>query len=60
MQSEKLKRDIFFNKLKKKEYARLDKSGDVYLDYTGGNLYPKSLLDNHFNFLKNGVLGNPH
>jgi molybdenum cofactor sulfurtransferase len=60
MQSEKTNRDIFFNCLRRKEFSRLDKLRHVYLDYTGGSLYPQSLLDNHFNFLKNGLFGNPH
>ncbi len=50
----------FFNQLRKDEFSRLDNSGQVYLDYTGGNLYPESLLDQHFNHLRSHVLGNPH
>ena len=60
MESEKLNRDIFFNRLRKKEYARLDKSGHVYLDYTGGNIHPQSLADSHYRFLQNNIYGNPH
>ena len=36
--------DDFFNKLRNKEYAKLDSLGQTYLDFTGGNLHPKSLL----------------
>jgi molybdenum cofactor sulfurtransferase len=60
MEQEKLNRDIFFNRLRKKEYARLDKSGHVYLDYTGGNIHPQSLADRHYRFLQNDIYGNPH
>ncbi|WP_373516915.1 aminotransferase class V-fold PLP-dependent enzyme [Pricia sp.] len=60
MSTEKFDNDTFFNDLRKKEYARLDASGQVYLDYTGGNLYPKSLLDTHYQYLQNAVYGNPH
>src|ERR1051325_9825877 len=50
----------FFCRLRKKEYSRIDKTGQVYLDYTGSNLYPQSLLDKHHKYLKNAVYGNPH
>jgi molybdenum cofactor sulfurtransferase len=60
METEMLNRDIFFNRLRKKEYARLDKSGHVYLDYTGGNIHPQSLVDKHYRFLQNDIYGNPH
>src|SRR5215204_815781 len=52
--------DIFFNKLRKTEYSRLDDQRHVYLDYTGGNIFPKSLVDKHCKFLQQGVYGNPH
>ena len=42
------------------EYDRLDKAGEVYLDYTGGSLYAQSQIDAHVSLLKNAVLGNPH
>ena len=60
MESEKLNRDIFFNRLRKKEFAGLDRSGNVYLDYTGGNIYPQSLVDKHYKYLQQAVYGNPH
>lgn len=50
----------YFNHLRKKEFARLDKSGQVYLDYTGSNLYPESLIKTHQAYLQNSVFGNPH
>ncbi len=55
-----MNRDIFFNKLRKKEFSRLDESGHVYLDYTGGNLYPRCLVEKHQRFLQKAVYGNPH
>ncbi len=60
MELEKLNRDIYFNKLRKKEFAKLDKSGHVYLDYTGGNIHPQSLVDKHYKYLQEAVYGNPH
>ncbi|MEJ7739275.1 MAG: aminotransferase class V-fold PLP-dependent enzyme [Chitinophagaceae bacterium] len=60
MKSGEHNRDVFFNRLRKKEYARLDKLGHVYLDYTGGNIHPKCLADKHFRYLQNAVYGNPH
>ena len=52
--------DVFFENLRKREFARLDQQCHVYLDYTGGNLYPESLVDMHHLFLKKFVFGNPH
>lgn len=42
------------------DYARLDQSGHVYLDYTGGGLYGASQLRLHRELLDSGVFGNPH
>jgi hypothetical protein len=49
--------DAFFNSLRCREFSRLDRHGHVYLDYTGGNLYPQSLVDKHLTYLKNEVYG---
>lgn len=49
-----------FEVLRKTEFSRLDDGGHIYLDYTGGNLYPASLIQKHSNDLLNGVYGNPH
>jgi molybdenum cofactor sulfurtransferase len=57
---EKLNSDLFFNRLRKKEYSRLDKPGHVYLDYTGGNIHPQSLVEKHYRYLQEAVYGNPH
>jgi molybdenum cofactor sulfurtransferase len=48
------------DQLRTVDYARLDRLGHIYLDYTGGSLYPESLLRRHFEFLSANVLGNPH
>lgn len=60
MPPKSLNSDAFFNKLRKKEYSTLDKLGHVYLDYTGGNIHPRCLLDKHYRYLKGAVFGNPH
>jgi selenocysteine lyase/cysteine desulfurase len=48
------------DRLRAEDYARLDASGHVYLDYTGGGLYALSQLRRHFALLENSVFGNPH
>ncbi|MBI1265825.1 MAG: aminotransferase class V-fold PLP-dependent enzyme [Cryomorphaceae bacterium] len=58
--SETLYEDDFFENLRKREFSRLAKEKHVYLDYTGGNLYPESLVVKHFDYLKSNVFGNPH
>lgn len=60
MKREDISPESFFNRLRKKQYTILDKSGHVYLDYTGGNIYPECLLEMHHKFLQNAVYGNPH
>ncbi|MDF1524316.1 MAG: aminotransferase class V-fold PLP-dependent enzyme [Trueperaceae bacterium] len=42
------------------DFARLDRRGDVYLDYTGAGLYPESLVRAHADRLTSGTFGNPH
>lgn len=42
------------------EYRRLDASGHVYLDYTGGSLYAESQVRAHAELLTGSVFGNPH
>jgi len=46
--------------LREREYARLDRLDQVYLDYTGGGLHAESQLRQHMDLLANSVLGNPH
>ena len=50
----------FFEILRNVEYKRLDKNNQVYLDYTGGNLYAKSQIMEHQDLLIHNILGNPH
>jgi selenocysteine lyase/cysteine desulfurase len=46
--------------LRRREFARLDETGTVYLDYTGAALYPASLIHTDASRLANTVFGNPH
>ena len=46
--------------LRRSDFARLDRGGHVYLDYTGGGLYAQSQLREHMRLLESGVFGNPH
>lgn len=50
----------FFEILRNVEYKRLDTHKQVYLDFTGGNLYAKSQILEHQDLLINNILGNPH
>ncbi len=46
--------------LRAAEYARLDRAGHTYLDYTGGGQYAECQLARHHALLSERVLGNPH
>ena len=48
------------DQLRATEYARLDRHGHVYLDYTGGALYAEAQLREHIALLSDGIFGNPH
>jgi molybdenum cofactor sulfurtransferase len=48
------------DELRDRDYARLDRSGQVYLDYTGGGLYADSQMRLHQQVLADHVFGNPH
>lgn len=48
------------DELRNTEYARLDRLGHIYLDYTGGGLYADSQVQAHQHWLLQGVFGNPH
>lgn len=50
----------YFANIRETQFERLDRDHHVYLDYTGGNLYPQSLLQKHFDLLSNNTFGNPH
>jgi molybdenum cofactor sulfurtransferase len=51
---------LIIDDLRAREFSRLDRQGQVYVDYTGGGLYPESLITDHMKFLLGAVLGNPH
>jgi len=46
--------------LRQQEYGRLDRLGQVYLDYTGGGLYADCQIREHQQLLAGHVFGNPH
>jgi molybdenum cofactor sulfurtransferase len=46
--------------LRAADYARLDREGHIYLDYTGGGLYAGSQVRAHMDLLLTHVYGNPH
>ena len=48
------------DELRAADYARLDRLGHTYLDYTGGGLYAESQIRRHHDLLRERVLGNPH
>lgn len=48
------------DELRASDYSRLDRTGQVYLDYTGGGLYADSQVRKHQEILLSGVFGNPH
>ncbi|GJE88298.1 PLP-dependent transferase [Phanerochaete sordida] len=48
------------DELRQREYRRLDQTGETYVDYMGGSLYPESLVDLHMELLRRKVLGNTH
>ncbi len=48
------------DELRRTDFARLDRTGHVYLDYTGGGLYADSQLVEHMSLLRENVYGNPH
>lgn len=52
--------DTALDELRRREFARLDEQGHVYLDYTGGGLYADSQIRRHGELLRSGVFGNPH
>lgn len=46
--------------LRRTDYTRLERTGETYVDYMGGALYPESLIRVHTDFLNRSVLGNTH
>ncbi|MCR9174057.1 MAG: aminotransferase class V-fold PLP-dependent enzyme [bacterium] len=55
-----LQHDSFFEELRASDYARLDENKQVYLDFTGGNLYAQRQIDHHYKELSSNAFGNPH
>lgn len=49
-----------FERLREREFSRLDAQGHVYLDFTGAGLYAESQVRANADFLCGGVFGNPH
>jgi molybdenum cofactor sulfurtransferase len=49
---EALRETAILDELRATEYARLDESGQVYLDYTGGGLYADSQIAEHLGALR--------
>ncbi|GAA0567244.1 aminotransferase class V-fold PLP-dependent enzyme [Paractinoplanes ferrugineus] len=48
------------DELRAREYAHLDRHGEVYLDYTGAGVYAKAQLRAHQERLESRAFGNPH
>ncbi len=46
--------------LRSTSYSRIDRMGQIYLDYTGGGLYADSQIATEQKMLLDGVFGNPH
>ena len=46
--------------LRRTDYSRLERTGETYVDYMGGALYPESLIRVHTDFLNRSVMGNTH
>jgi hypothetical protein len=46
--------------LRRSDFSRLDRTGETYVDYMGGAIYPESLVHVHTDFLKSHILGNTH
>jgi selenocysteine lyase/cysteine desulfurase len=51
---------LLLDEWRESQYNRLDASGQIYLDYTGGGLYSDFQLRQHMEMLRSSVLGNPH
>jgi selenocysteine lyase/cysteine desulfurase len=48
------------DELRRSDFARLERGGHTYLDYTGGGLYAESQVTEHMQLLRGSVFGNPH
>ena len=54
------KSTLAIDELRARDYSRIDRAGQVYLDYTGGGFMPNSQMEQHQQMLLSGVFGNPH
>jgi selenocysteine lyase/cysteine desulfurase len=52
--------EAYFAALRRAEFARLDRRGEAYLDYTGAGLYAASQVRAHAAWLERDTFGNPH
>jgi selenocysteine lyase/cysteine desulfurase len=50
----------YFDELRAREFSRLARTGEAYLDYTGSALYTDSQIRAHAEQLTHGLFGNPH
>jgi len=48
------------DELRARDYSRLDRQAQAYLDYTGAGLYGDSQIASHAELLRGGIFGNPH
>lgn len=46
--------------LRTTDFARLERTGETYVDYMGGAQHPESLVRIHSSFLNQSVMGNTH
>ena len=53
-------RSVDLDDLRARDFTRLDRHGDIYLDYTGGGLHAESHLRAHAELLNGAPFGNPH
>jgi selenocysteine lyase/cysteine desulfurase len=51
---------VDFDALRRREFARLDEAGEIYLDYTGSAIPAASLVAAHHQQIDRAILGNPH
>ncbi len=52
--------DEYFKDLRAREFGRLARTGEAYLDYTGSALYADSQIRAHAALMAHGLFGNPH
>ena len=52
--------ESYFDELRAREFSRLARTGNAYLDYTGSALYADSQVRAHAALMSDGLFGNPH